>query len=80
MLAPGRRADMLLVESLAGMQVQVVIAGGTVLFEEGAWSVPLEPRKVPCWFDGSVHLPRAITAEELVPLCDRTANPSAWPT
>ncbi len=66
LLAPGRRADVLLVESLTGMQAQVVIAGGTVLFEEGAWSVALEPRKVPAEFDGSVHLPRAITAEDFV--------------
>ena len=57
------------------MQVQVVIAGGTVLFEEGAWSVPLEPRKVLAEFDGSVHLPRAITAEDFV--VRSNGNPSA---
>ena len=60
LLAPGRRADILLVKSLEEMQVEMVIAGGVALAEEGTWRVPLEARDVPPEFGDSVHLPREL--------------------
>jgi adenine deaminase len=74
LLAPGRRADVLLVESLEGMQVEVVIAAGIMLSELGVWSIALEPRQVPVEFGRSVHLPRPMVAEDFV--VKSSGNPS----
>lgn len=64
LLAPGRRADVLLVESLEAMQVKMVIAAGVVLAEEGTWSVALEARDVPAGFGDSVHLSRPLVEQD----------------
>jgi adenine deaminase len=64
LLAPGRRADVLLVESLEAMQVKMVIAAGVVLAEEGTWSIALEARDVPAGFGDSVHLSRPLVEQD----------------
>jgi len=64
LLAPGRRADVLLVESLEAMQVKMVIAAGVVLAEEGTWSISLEARDVPAGFGDSVHLSRPLVEQD----------------
>ena len=64
LLAPGRRADVLVVESLEAMQVKMVIAAGVVLAEEGTWSIALEARDVPAGFGDSVHLSRPLVEQD----------------
>jgi adenine deaminase len=64
LLAPGRRADMLLVANLESMEVETVFAAGRVIAHEGAWSVPLAPRPIAPEFGDSVRLGRPLAAQD----------------
>ncbi len=63
-LAPGRRADILLATDLESMVVETVYAAGKAIAHEGAWITPLEPRPIAPEFGDSVHLGRALTAQD----------------
>jgi adenine deaminase len=63
-IAPGRRADVLLVPDLARFSVDVVIAGGEVVAEAGQPVYPSSIASYPAWAQGTVHLARPLTAKD----------------
>ncbi|MFN8410814.1 MAG: adenine deaminase [Anaerolineales bacterium] len=75
MIAPGRWADVLLVEDLMKFKADMVIAKGQVIAEKGEWQVKLPVVKYPKWVTKSVHLKKALKAEDFV-LRTRAANGS----
>ena len=64
MIAPGRWADILLVDDLRDFRAEMVIARGQVIAQKGKWSVDLPPAKYPKWATDSVHLKRPLKAED----------------
>ncbi|NOH02031.1 MAG: adenine deaminase [Chloroflexi bacterium] len=64
MIAPGRWADVLLVEDLMRFKADVVIAKGQVIAENGEWQVKLPAVKYPKWATNSIHMKRKLTAED----------------
>ena len=64
MIAPGRWADVLLVDDLMNFKADVVIAKGQVIAENGKLQVTLPVVKHPKWATRSVHLKRALKAED----------------
>jgi adenine deaminase len=64
MIAPGRWADVLLVQDLMDFHADVVIARGQVIAEGGEWQVGLPEVKHPRWVSKSVHLKRPLKAED----------------
>ncbi len=75
MIAPGRWADILLVDDLRSFKADVVIAKGQVIAENGEWQVKLPSVKYPKWATRSVHLKRTLKAEDFA-LRTRAANGS----
>jgi adenine deaminase len=66
MIAPGRWADVLLVDDLMNFRAQVVIARGQVIALNGEWQVKLPVVKYPKWATKSVHLKRPLKAGDFV--------------
>ena len=66
MIAPGRWADILLVEDLMNFKADLVIAKGQVIAEKGEWQVKLPVVKYPKWVTNSIHLKRKLTATDFV--------------
>ena len=66
MIAPGRWADILLVEDLMNFHADLVIARGQVIAEKGEWQVKLPVVKYPKWVTNSVHLKRKLTAADFI--------------
>ncbi len=64
MIAPGRWADVVLVEDLLNFKADLVIAKGQVIAEKGEWQVKLPVVKYPKWASKSVHLKRNLKAED----------------
>lgn len=64
MIAPGRWADIVLVEDLMNFKADMVIAKGQVIAENGEWQVKLPVTKYPKSVTNSVHLKRKLTAED----------------
>lgn len=64
MIAPGRWADLLLVEDLMNFKADLVIAKGQVIAENGELQVKLPVVKYPKWATNSVHLKRNLKAED----------------
>jgi adenine deaminase len=64
MIAPGRFADILLVEDLPQMQPGTVIAWGKVLAENGRLTIDLPAYAYPDWAVHSVHLARQLFAND----------------
>lgn len=64
MIAPGRWADVLLVDDLMNFKADLVIARGQVIAEAGEWQVKLPVVKHPKWATNSVHMKRKLTAED----------------
>lgn len=62
MIAPGRWADMLLVSDLVNFSVEMVIAKGQVVAQDGKLLVEPPALHYPDWALRTVHLPRALTA------------------
>ncbi len=63
-IAPGRYADIVLVEDLARFQADMVIAKGQVIAEAGTLQVALPSYDYPEWAVNSVHLARPLTASD----------------
>jgi adenine deaminase len=63
-IAPGRWADILLVDQLENFHVTTVICKGAVITRNGKWTVPLPEYSYPAWVMNSVHLPRTHMAED----------------
>ena len=66
MIAPGRWADILLVEDLMNFKADLVIAKGQVIAEDGEWQVKLPVVKYPKSVTNSIHLKRKLTAADFV--------------
>ncbi|MBI2332598.1 MAG: adenine deaminase [Chloroflexi bacterium] len=66
MIAPGRWADILLVEDLMNFKADMVIAKGQVIAEKGEWQVKLPSTKYPQWVTKSVKMKRKLTAADFV--------------
>lgn len=64
MIAPGRFADILLVDRLVEFFPEVVIARGKVIAEAGHLLVQLPSVQYPAWALNSVHLQRPLTAQD----------------
>jgi len=64
LLAPGRYADVLLVEKLDSFKVQTVIARGRVVAEQGSLRIPRPSFTYPAEIRNSVHLARALTSND----------------
>ena len=63
-IAPGRYADVLLVDDLEDFQAQTVIAKGQILAEDGAWQIDLPEVQYPSWVKDSVHLEGPLKAQD----------------
>ncbi|MGA7195211.1 MAG: adenine deaminase [Anaerolineales bacterium] len=66
MIAPGRWADVVLVKDLSDFKVDVVIAKGKVIAEQGKWNVELANFSYPIWAKNSVHLKKKLEANDFV--------------
>ena len=75
MIAPGRWADVLLVEDLKNFKADVVIAKGQVIAENGKLQIDLPAVKYPKWVTKSMHLKRTLKAEDFA-LRTRAVNGS----
>ena len=64
MIAPGRWADVVLVEDLKDFKAEMVIAKGQVIAEAGKWKVNLPKFTYPAWATNSVHLKKPLTVED----------------
>jgi adenine deaminase len=64
MIAPGRYADILLVDDLAQLQPKTVIARGKVLVRDSQILTERQPYLYPDWATQSVHLARELRAED----------------
>ncbi len=64
MIAPGRWADVVLVEDLKNFSADLVIARGQVIAENGKLMVDLPIVKYPKWVTHSVHLKRQLKADD----------------
>jgi adenine deaminase len=66
MIAPGRWADILLVDDLADFRPDLVITKGTVAADKGVLKLRLPAFKYPAWARDSVHLRRPVRAADLI--------------
>jgi adenine deaminase len=64
MIAPGRWADVVLVEDLKDFKAEMVIAKGQVIAGNGKWRVRLPKFTYPSWATNSVHLKKPLTVED----------------
>ena len=64
LLAPGRSADVLVVDDLNDFHPRTVIARGEIIAQEGQMVVPLPAYSAPAWLFRSVHLPERLTADD----------------
>jgi len=74
-IAPGRWADVLLVEDLKNFKADVVIAKGQVIAENRKLQIDLPAVKYPKWVTKSMHLKRTLKAEDFA-LRTRAVNGS----
>ena len=64
MIAPGRFADILIVEDLPGFQIKQVFAQGQLVAQDGQSQVELPAYDYPDWVKSSIHLGRELIAED----------------
>jgi adenine deaminase len=64
MIAPGRWADVVIVEDLKNFKAEMVIARGQVIAESGKWKVTLPKTRYPAWATNSVHLKKPLKKED----------------
>jgi adenine deaminase len=66
MIAPGRWADVVLVEDLKNFNAELVIARGQVIAEKGKWVIDLPSIKYPKWVKQSLKLKRLLKADDFI--------------
>ena len=66
MIAPGRFADILLVDDLSRLMPRMVIARGEIAVENGVITVPRPDSHIPDWATSSIHLARPLSAQNFV--------------
>jgi adenine deaminase len=64
LIAPGRSADIVLVDDLNDFRAGLVISRGRVIAEAGSLQIELPQVQHPAWARNSVHLKRALTAQD----------------
>ena len=64
MIAPGRYADILLVDDLNDFHPELVYARGKLLAEKGLWQIELLPSEYPKWAVQSVNMKKPLTAAD----------------
>ena len=64
-VAPGRHADLLLVDDLVSFAIDRVLVAGEVVVEQGELAVALPPVEYPRSFYGTVGIERELTADDL---------------
>ena len=64
MIAPGRWADILLVNDLRDFHAEMVIARGELIAQKGKWTSELPAFPYPRWASNSVHLKRELKPED----------------
>lgn len=68
-IAPGRFADILLVSDLANLTIEAVVARGALAVDAGSLQIEIPAFRYPAHVRSSVHLRRALTAEDfLIPV------------
>jgi adenine deaminase len=75
MIAPGRYADVLLIDNLPEMQINKVIARGQLAAENGQVLIDISPYDYPEWVKSSIHLGRIPSVEDLRLLLPAPAEP-----
>lgn len=74
-IAPGRFADVLIVEDLQDFRPELVLAQGRVLARDGKWELDLPSYTYPEWAADSIHLQRPLTAADFrLPVLDELQN------
>ncbi len=63
-IAPGRYADILMVQNLAEFNVEMVIAKGVVISQAGHSLIELPAYQYPDWATHSVHLPKVFKRDD----------------
>jgi adenine deaminase len=63
-IAPGRVADILLVDDLKDFHAQTVIAGGVLVARDEKLLLTIPPYPYPAWATNSVKFPRKVTAKD----------------
>ncbi len=63
-IAPGRWADILLVDNLADFRPEIVIARGQVAADNGKLLLEMPKPKYPAWAVNSVHLKKELSADD----------------
>jgi adenine deaminase len=64
MIAPGRYADLLLMDDLPKVEAEVVIASGVVVARNGKMQIDLPSYPYPEWATDSIHLARPLSADD----------------
>jgi adenine deaminase len=64
MIAPGRFADMLLVEDLPSLSISQVIVKGQILAENGLLTIDLPSYDYPAWVKESIHVKKEIVPKD----------------
>ncbi len=75
MIAPGRYADVLLIDNLPEMQINKVIARGQLAAENGQVLIDISPYDYPEWVKSSIHLGRVPSVEDFRLLLPASAEP-----
>ncbi len=75
MIAPGRYADVLLIDNLPEMQINTVIARGQLAAENGQVLIDISPYDYPEWVKSSIHLGRVPSVEDFRLLLPAPAEP-----
>jgi len=77
MIAPGRWADVVLVEDLNDFHADLVIAKGRVIAENGKWKISLPKFSYPTWATNSVHLKKPLQTEDFKLVTRHTSHVKA---
>ena len=64
LIAPGRYADILLVEDLKSFKADLVLSKGEIVAEKGKLLIDLKPVDYPDWALHSIHIPRKMEAKD----------------
>ena len=64
MIAPGRWADILVVDDLRDFRAEIVIARGEMIAQNGKWTIELPSFAYPKWATNSVNLKRPLKADD----------------
>jgi adenine deaminase len=75
MIAPGRYADVLLIDDLPRMKINKVFARGKLVAEDGQVLIDLPPYDYPDWVKSSIHLGRSLSAADFRVFVPPSAEP-----